>query len=104
MDVGGLIKKAEFNTKVTEIEGKISSITGLATNSELTPVENKIPDVNSLVKNTELNAKVIEIEGEISDASSLATNSALTTVENKIPNVASLITKTCFDVEFKKSL
>ena len=30
------LKKTDFNTKVTEIEGKIPSITGLATNSELT--------------------------------------------------------------------
>ena len=44
------LKKTDFNTKVTEIEGKIPSITGLATNSELSAVENKIPDVSSLVK------------------------------------------------------
>ena len=44
------LKKTDFNTKVTEIEGKITSITGLATNSELTAVENKIPDVSSFVK------------------------------------------------------
>ena len=45
------LKKTDLNAKVTEIEGKIPSMTGLATNSELTAVENKIPDVNSLVKN-----------------------------------------------------
>ena len=44
------LKKTDFNTKVTEIEGKITSITGLATNSELTAVENKIPDVSSFAK------------------------------------------------------
>ena len=48
-------KKTDFNTKVTEIEGKIPSITYLATNSELSAVENKIPDVSSLVKKTNLN-------------------------------------------------
>ena len=32
---------------MTEIEGRIPSITGLATNSALTVVENKIPDVSS---------------------------------------------------------
>ena len=32
---------------MTEIEGKIPSITGLATNSALTAVENKIPNVSS---------------------------------------------------------
>ena len=46
-DVSGLVKKTDFNTKVTEIESKIPSIIGLATNSELTAVENKIPDVSS---------------------------------------------------------
>ena len=40
------LKKRDFNIKVTEIEGKIPSIAGLATNSELTAVENKIPDVS----------------------------------------------------------
>ena len=45
-----MIKKTDFNAKVTEIEGKIHSIIGLATNSALTVVENKIPDVSSLVK------------------------------------------------------
>ena len=45
-----MVKKADFNTKVTEIEGKIPSINGLATNSALTAVENKIPDMSSLVK------------------------------------------------------
>ena len=41
-DVSSLVKKTDFNTKVTETKGKISSITGLATNSEKTVVENKI--------------------------------------------------------------
>ena len=49
-DISGLVKKTDFDTKVTEIEGKKPSITGLPTNSELTAVENKIPSVNSLVK------------------------------------------------------
>ena len=98
----GLVKETDFNSKVTEIEGKIPSITGLATDSALTAVENKIPDVSSLVKNTELNTKVTEIKGKISDVSSLATNSALTAVENKIPDVTCLITKTDFDNKLKK--
>ena len=44
------LKKTDFNTKVTEVEGKILSITGLATNSESSAVEKKIPDVTSLIK------------------------------------------------------
>ena len=34
------LENTDFNTKVTQIEGKIPSITGLATNSELTTTEN----------------------------------------------------------------
>ena len=59
------LKKIDFNTKVTEIEGKIPSITGLATNSELSVVENKIPDVSSLVKKTNLDAKLKKIMTEL---------------------------------------
>ena len=44
-DTSELAKKADLNAKITEIEGKIPSITGLITNSVLTAVENKIPDV-----------------------------------------------------------
>ena len=42
--------KADYNAKNTEIEGKIHSITDLATTAALTAVENKIPDVSNLVK------------------------------------------------------
>ena len=56
-----MIKKTDFNTKVTEIEGKIPGISGLATNSALTAVENKIPDVSSLVKKTDLDTEFKKI-------------------------------------------
>ena len=38
--------------KITEIENKIPSISGLATNTALTAVENKIPNVNTKIPNT----------------------------------------------------
>ena len=41
--------ETDYNAKITEIESKIPSISGLATNSILTAFENKIPDI-SLVK------------------------------------------------------
>ena len=59
------LKKTDFNTKVTEMEGKIPSITGLATNSKLSAVENKIPDVSSLVEKTNLNAELKKISDSI---------------------------------------
>ena len=37
------------------------SISGLATNSALTAVENKMPNVSSLVKKTDYNTKISEI-------------------------------------------
>ena len=62
-----MVNKTDFNAKVTETEDKISSISGLAANSELTAVENKIPDVNSLVKKTDYNTKISDIEKKIID-------------------------------------
>ena len=46
----GLLKKKTDNKKITEIENKIPSISGLVTDAALTAVENKIPDVSSLIK------------------------------------------------------
>ena len=59
-----LAKRTDLNVKITEIENKIPSIAGLATNySALTAVENKIPDVSNLVKKT----KIGEIENKVND-------------------------------------
>ena len=42
--------KTDYNTKITEIESKIPSISGLVTSDALTPIEMNIPDVSNLVK------------------------------------------------------
>ena len=52
---------------MTETKGNIPSITGLATNSALTEVENKIPDASSLVKKNDYDTKISEIENKVSD-------------------------------------
>ena len=49
-----LVKKSDYNTKISEIENKIPSISGLATTSALTAVENKISSVSNLVKKNRL--------------------------------------------------
>ena len=49
-----LLRKTDYNTKITEIEGKIPDISNLATKTALTSVENKIPSVNNLVKKNRL--------------------------------------------------
>ena len=43
------------------------SITGVATTSALTVVENKILDVSNLIKKTDYNTKMSEIENKVND-------------------------------------
>ena len=74
INTSGLVKKTDYNTKITEIE-------------------DKSPNSNSFVKKTNYNTKIIEIEGKIPDISGLATKTALTTVENKIPSITGLVKK-----------
>ena len=52
-DSSGLVKKTDYNAKITEIERKIPSISGIATNAALTAAKNKIPNVSNLVKKTD---------------------------------------------------
>ena len=53
-DVSKLVKKAYYNPKITEKEGKIPSNTGQATTSALNSVENKIFNVSGLVKKKQI--------------------------------------------------
>ena len=80
IDTIGLVKKTDYNTKITEIE-------------------DKIPDSSSFVKNTDYNTKITEIEGKIPDISGLATKTALTTVENKIPDISGLVKNTDYNTK-----
>ena len=100
-------KKTDLNAKITEIKNKIPSITGLATNSALTAVENKIFDVISLVKKTNYNTKISEIEKKVSDHNH---DKYITTPEfnNLAARVftarlaqADLVTKTNFDTKLQ---
>ena len=56
-DTSDLVKKTHYNTKITKIEGKIPSISGLATNAALTTVKNRIPNISSLVKKKQIIAQ-----------------------------------------------
>ena len=53
-DTTGLVKKTDCNAKITEIEGKISSISGLATNAALIAAENKKPNIRNLAKKKQI--------------------------------------------------
>ena len=78
-----MVKKTNFNTKVTEIEGKIPNVSGFLLtsvfNSKITEAEYKIPDIKNLASKTEVTA-----------------------AENKIPDVSSLVKKTDYAAEITK--
>ena len=97
-----MAKNTDLNAKITEIENKIPSITGLATNSALTALENKIPNVSNLVTKTDNNTKISEIEKKVITTPEF---NKLTT-ENFKARLAQalLITKTDLDTELKKKI
>ena len=72
-----VVKKTDYNAKITDIKGNIPDISNLATKTVLTTVENKIPSVIELGKKT-----------------------ALSAVKNKIPDVTNLATKTSIYQKF----
>ena len=64
----GLVKRTDYNAKITEIEGNIPTISGLATNAALTAVENKISNIiNLVIKKKQIITKITEIEKKITD-------------------------------------
>ena len=107
-DTSSLVKKTDNNSEITVVEGKIPSISGLATSSALTAVENKIPNVSNLVKKTNYNTKISETEGKINNHNH---DKYITTSEfNRLTaqnfqarlKQANIITKRDLDAEFKK--
>ena len=65
-----MLKKTDYSAKITEIENKKTSISGLATTSAstaLTAVKNKMPDVSSVIGKTDYNTKVSETEKKLTD-------------------------------------
>ena len=64
-DTRGFVEKMDYNPKISEISGKISSINSLATNSALNSFKNKVSNVISLVKKlTDYDAKIADIENK----------------------------------------
>ena len=67
-DTSDLVKKKIYNAKITEIDGKIPSISCLATNTALTTVGNKMSNISCFVKKkTDYNTKITEIEKKLTD-------------------------------------
>ena len=53
-----MVKKTNYNTKITELGNKIPNISNLVRKTALTAIENKIPNISNLVKKTDYNTKV----------------------------------------------
>ena len=102
-DTGDLNKKGDYNTKITEIEGKILHVSSLAAKIALTTVENKIPNVNSIAERADYNTKITEFEKKLTDYNHdkyITTpnfNTLAVDVFNERLAQADLVTKTDFD-------
>ena len=94
-DTSSFVKKTDYNTKIPEIEDKIPDTSNLATKTALTTVDNKIPDTSNLATKTALTT----VENKIPDISSLSTKTALNTLENKIPDINSLVKTSDYNIE-----
>ena len=98
-----LLKKTDQNAKITEIVGKIPSISGLATNAALTALENKTPNISNLVKKTDYDTKITKIEKRLTDHNhdKYITTSEFNTLPASVFNArltqANLVRKTDFD-------
>ena len=105
IDTSGLVKKIYYNTKITEIEGKIPDISGLATKTAFSTIENKIPSINGLVKKTDYNTKITDIENKLNNHNhdKYVATSEFNTLAANVFNArlaqANLITKTDFDAK-----
>ena len=99
--------KSNLNKKISDADKKIPSITGSATNSALTAVENKIPDVSSLVKKRGYDTKISEIENKVNDHNhdKYITTPVFDILAARVFNArlaqGDLVTKTDFDIKLQ---
>ena len=59
------LEKTDYDAKITEIEGKVPSISGLATNAALTTVENNKPNISKLVENQITTQKLLKLKRDL---------------------------------------
>ena len=101
--ISGLVKKTDYDAKITEIEGKIPDVSSLATKTTLTTVENKIPSTSKLLKKADYNTKVTDIKNKLNNhnhdkyITTPEFNILVADVFNATIAQANLITKTDFD-------
>ena len=82
-EVSRLLQTSTFNSKITEIERKITAF------------KNKIPDISGLASKTELTT----VDNKIPDISGLASKTEPKNVKNKIPDSNAFVEKTDYATE-----
>ena len=63
IDTRGLVRKTDYD-KITDIEGKTLTITGLATTATLNAVKNEISNVSDTVRKTDYDTETPDIDGK----------------------------------------
>ena len=61
IDTSGLVKKTDYNNKITAIEGETPDMTSLATATAVNDVKN-IANVSDIAKKTNYDAKISDVE------------------------------------------
>ena len=61
IDTSGLVKKTDYNNKITAIEGETPDMTSLATATAFNDVKN-IANVSDIAKKTNYDAKISDVE------------------------------------------
>ena len=79
-----VVKKTDYNTKLTSIEAQIAGLTKNAVDNLADIMKLKAIDTNSFVLKTKLSSDVTTLENKID------------TVDKKIPDISGLATKTSF--------
>ena len=99
-----VVKETVYNKLVAKVDNINTSDFVLKNkyNTDITELENKVPDSSGLVEKTNYNTKTTELENKISDISNLATKTALTAIENKIPSVNNLVKKKTIILNLQK--
>ena len=59
-----VIKKTDYNAKITEIENRIPNISNFATKTALTNLSNTVPDISTLFKKIDYDTKIAEIKSK----------------------------------------
>ena len=109
IDTTNFFKKTKYEADGVDLENKISDVktiiekgSGVASKDDLDAAKNKIPNVSGFLLTSVFNSEITEVENKIPDIKNLASQTELTAVENKIPDTSNVVTKTDYVTEVSK--